>query len=65
MQADTNLFVWMMRLQQTEALVHKRREELQAHQQRRHDLEAVLVAEEAQTVLRMGTDSSWVTGGQS
>jgi hypothetical protein len=47
---DTNVLIWMTRLQQTEALVTKRTQDLQAHQQRRVALEAALEAEQAATV---------------
>jgi hypothetical protein len=38
--ADSNLLVWIMRLQQTEALIEKRKEDLQGHEQRAVNLQA-------------------------
>jgi hypothetical protein len=39
---DSNLLVWIMRLQQTEALVEKRKADLQGHEQRAVNLQADL-----------------------
>jgi hypothetical protein len=47
---NINLLAWLSRLSQTELLVEKRTAELLAHQQRRAELEATLVVEEAQAV---------------
>lgn len=50
MASDTSLMVWVMRLQQTEALIEKRREDLQGHQQRAFKLQAELHQEQEPTV---------------
>lgn len=40
--ADSNLLVWIMRLQQTEALIERRKEDLQGHEQRAANLQTEL-----------------------
>jgi hypothetical protein len=48
--SDSNLLVWMMRLQQTEALLIKRKDDLQGHQQRSLNLQAELDREQSLSV---------------
>jgi len=50
MASESSLLVWVMRLQQTEALIEKRREDLQGHQQRAFKLQAELDREQELSV---------------
>ncbi|WIA08286.1 hypothetical protein OEZ85_007729 [Tetradesmus obliquus] len=44
---DSSLLVWKIRIQETEALLHKRRSELQQQQQKRAELQQELLQEDA------------------
>lgn len=58
--SDSSLLVWMMRLQQTEALIVKRKDDLQGHQQRSLNLQLELDHEQSLSVrLCCCCDSHW------